>query len=87
MDDNKCYNFKHDLFTALSVATKPTTVLPPLLKVLFFLISLPPVPSLARTTMFREDGLEDWGQFVGHQLIFIFWDFSMTSHTQQSQPV
>jgi hypothetical protein len=85
-------SFKHDLFTALSVATKPTTLLPPPHKVLFSLTSLPPAPHpLARTAKFREDGLEDWGQFVGHLDLaptdLHFGDFSMTLPTQQSQPV
>jgi hypothetical protein len=41
--------------------------------------------------MFREDGLEHWGQFVGHldldPIDLQFGDFSMTSPAQQSQPV
>jgi hypothetical protein len=41
--------------------------------------------------MFREDGLEDWGQFVGHLDLapndIHFGDFSMKSPTQQSQTV
>jgi hypothetical protein len=41
--------------------------------------------------MFREDGLKDWGQFVGHldlaPIDLHFGDFSMTSATQQSKSV